>query len=66
MASIFLDSQRVIVIDYLKQGRKISGAYYAGKLRLLRHEIARKSEENCLAVLCTCRTTPLATSHKLP
>ena len=35
MASIFWDSQGVIMIDYLEQGRKINGAYYAGELRRL-------------------------------
>ena len=42
VASIFWDSQEVIMIDYLEQGRTINGAYYAGKLRQLRQEIARK------------------------
>ena len=42
MASIFWDSQGVIMIDYLKQGGTINSAYYAGELRLLRQEIARK------------------------
>ena len=43
MTSISYDSQGVIMIDYLKQGCTISGSYYAGKLRPLRQEIARKS-----------------------
>ena len=42
MASIFLDSQGVIMIDYPVQGRTINGAYYAGKLRRLCQEITRK------------------------
>ena len=41
MASIFWDSQGVMMID-LEQGPTINGAYYAGKLRWLRQEIARK------------------------
>ena len=41
-ASIFWDSQGAIMNDYLKQGRTINGEYYAGKLRRLRQEIARK------------------------
>ena len=40
--SIFWDSQGEIMIDYLQQGRMIDGAYYAGELRRLRQEIARK------------------------
>ena len=46
MASVFWDSQGVIVIDYLEQGRTINGAYYAGEFRWLRQEIARKRREN--------------------
>ena len=42
MALIFLDSQGVIMIDYLEQGRMINSAYFAGVLRQLRQEIARK------------------------
>ena len=43
MASIFKDSQRVIMIDhYLEQGRTIYGAYYAGELRRLRQEMRGK------------------------
>ena len=42
MASIFWDSQGVIMIDYLEQDRTINVSYYAGELRWLRHEIARK------------------------
>ena len=30
------------MIEYLEQGRKINCAYYAGELRQLRQEIARK------------------------
>ena len=41
IASIFWDSQWVILIDYLGQGRMINGAYYAGELRRLSKEIAR-------------------------
>ena len=42
MASIFRDSQRVIIINYLEQGRTINGAYYAAELRWLLQEIAGK------------------------
>lgn len=42
MASIFWDSQGIIMIDYLAQGRTINGAYYADELRRLRQEIVRK------------------------
>ena len=42
MASIFWDSQRVTMIDYLEQSRMINGAYYEGELRSPRQEIPRK------------------------
>ena len=42
MVSIFWDSEGVIMIDYLEQGRPIISAYYAGKLRWLSQEITGK------------------------
>ena len=39
VASIFWDSQQVIMIDYIEQGPTINGANYAGELRQLRQEI---------------------------
>ena len=36
MASIFWDSQGVIMIDYLEQSSTINGAYHADELRRLR------------------------------
>jgi hypothetical protein len=42
MASIFWDSQGIIMVDNLEQGRTINGMYYADELKRLRQEIARK------------------------
>ena len=42
IASIFWDCLGVVMIDYLEHGHTINGAYYAGELRWLRQEIARK------------------------
>ena len=42
MASIFCDSQCVIMVDFLEQGRSINDAYYADELRRPRQETARK------------------------
>ena len=42
MVSFFWDSQVVIMNDYLEQGRTVKGTYYAGELRRLHQEIARK------------------------
>ena len=41
MASVFWDSQGVIMIDYLEHCRTINGAYYAAENSRLRQEIAR-------------------------
>ena len=46
MASVFWDSQRVIMVDYLELGRTIIGAYYAAELRRLCQKITKKGEEN--------------------
>ena len=59
MASIFWDSQEVIMIDYLEQGCRINSAYYAGELRQLRQEIARKGRGKLTRGV-------LPTRHKLP
>jgi hypothetical protein len=41
IALISLDSQGIIMIDYLEQGRTINGTYYADVLKSLLQEIAR-------------------------
>ena len=51
MASVFWDSQGVIMIDYLEQGRTINGAYYAAEQRRLRQEIARKGRGKLAGVV---------------
>ena len=42
MASIFWDSQVVIIMDYLEHVRTINGTYYAEELRRLSQEIEKK------------------------
>ena len=42
MISVLWDSQCVIMVDYLEEGRAINGAYYVEKLRWLRQEIVKK------------------------
>ena len=56
------------MIDYLKEGRTINGAYYAGELIRLhvRQEITRKRQGKLTTVFCSCKTMPLSTRHKLP
>ena len=41
MASMFWDSQGVIMLDYLEEDHKINGAYYA-ELRWLHQDIVKK------------------------
>ena len=45
MASIFKDSQGVIMVDYLEESRTINGADYAEELRRQRQEIVKKRTE---------------------
>ena len=67
MASIFWDSQGVIMIDYLEQGRTINGAYYAGVLRRLRLEITRKRRGKLTrGILLLQDNAPAHTSQILP
>ena len=40
-ASIIWDSQGIIMVDYLEEGRTINGAYYAEELWWLRQEIIK-------------------------
>lgn len=42
MASVFWDSQGVILIEYLQQGQTVTGQYYSGQLRRLREAIKEK------------------------
>ena len=46
MASIFWDSQGVIMVDYLEQDSTRNTAYYAGKLRWLPQEKQERRKEN--------------------
>ena len=64
MASIFWDSQEVIMIDYLEQGRMINGAYYADELRRQCQEIVRKrrGKLTCGVVFARQRPSPHVTS----
>jgi hypothetical protein len=60
IASIFWDSQGIILIDYLEQGRTINGTYYADKLRRLRQEIARKRKGSAPARHAPAHTSQVA------
>ena len=66
MASIFWDSQEVITIDYLEQGRSINGAYYADELRQLHREITRKWRGKSTLRFALAEHLPLPTGHTLP
>ena len=42
MASVFWDSQGVITVEYLDEGRTINGDYYAEELGRRRKEVVKK------------------------
>ena len=42
MATVFWDSHGIILIDYLQNGKTITGAYYASLLDKLKAELAEK------------------------
>ena len=64
MASVLWDSQEVIMIEYLEQGRTKKGAYYAAELRRLCQEIARNRKRKLTrAVLLLQDNTPAYTSQ---
>jgi histone-lysine N-methyltransferase SETMAR len=65
MASIFCDSQGIIMIDYLEQGRTINGTLYADELRRLCQEIASKRGANWLNAFWSCTTMRQLTYSKL-
>ncbi|KAM4678284.1 histone-lysine N-methyltransferase SETMAR-like isoform 1-T2 [Discoglossus pictus] len=44
-ASIFWDSEGVLLVDYLQKGDTVSGAYYADLVRRLHHKIKEKRHE---------------------
>ena len=50
IVSIFWDSQNVIMVDYLEEGRTVNGAYYADELRRLRQEIVKKKNSRYSAL----------------
>ena len=61
MASIFWDSQGVIMTNLFEQGCTINSAYYAGELRRLGQEIARKGGGKLtrgVLLLWCCHTLP--------
>ena len=60
ITSIFWDSQGVIMIDYLEQGRMNASA-----LRLLHQEIARIRQGKLIRGLLLLQATPLPTLRKL-
>lgn len=43
MATVFWDSQGIILIDYLQKGKTITGEYYATLLDRLKEELKKKT-----------------------
>ena len=66
MTSIFWYSHGVIMIEYLEQGRTINGAYYAGEMRRIHQEFARKRRGKLYRGVLLLQDNALPTHHKLP
>lgn len=60
MATVFWDSQGIILIDYLKKGKTISGAYYSSLLDLLETELQEKRTR-----LAHKKSFSITTTHQL-
>ena len=61
MSSIFCNSQGMVMIDYLEQGRIINGAYYAYELMQLHQEIlSRRIEAATPGKMLTIRRTTIS------
>ncbi|XP_066270858.1 histone-lysine N-methyltransferase SETMAR-like [Branchiostoma lanceolatum] len=64
MASVFWDSEGVIMIDYLQKGQTINGEYYASELRQLKAAIKEKRRGKLRAgVLLLQDNEPVHTAH---
>ena len=65
MATIFWDSQGVIMLDYLEQDRTVNGAYSAYELRRLRQKIARMRRGKLTRGVLLLQDNAPATRHRL-
>jgi [histone H3]-lysine36 N-dimethyltransferase SETMAR len=64
MASVFWDSEGVLMIDYLERGKTVTGAYYAELIRKLREIIKEKRRGKLThGVLLHHDNAPAHTSH---
>ncbi|CAH1257192.1 SETMAR [Branchiostoma lanceolatum] len=64
MASVFWDSEGVIMINYLQKGQTINGEYYASELRQLKAAIKEKRRGKLRAgVLLLQDNAPVHTAH---
>ena len=54
MAPIYWDSQGVIMVDYLEQGRMINGAYYTGELRFLHDNAPTQTSQVAMTAATEC------------
>jgi len=48
MATVFWDSQEIILIDYMEKGKIITGAYYSSLLDSLKTELQEKRPQKVL------------------
>ena len=65
MASIFWDSQGIIMVDYLAESRTINGAYYAEELRRLHQEIVKKRRDKLTQCVLLLQDNALAHSSQV-
>ncbi|GFU99750.1 hypothetical protein TNCV_49661 [Trichonephila clavipes] len=66
MATFFGDSHAVTSIDYLHEGKTITGAYYSSLLDKLKAELAEKGRICRIRKSCFSKTTQRLTPQRLP
>ena len=66
MASVFLDADGTLPIDYLQKGQTINSTYYASLLKQLREKLKLSAAKSSLNVCCSIRTVLLFTSLSWP
>ena len=58
MATVFWDSEGVVLVDFLEGKKTVTGPYYVEVLRKLRAKLAEKHLENSIVKFFSITTTP--------
>jgi len=66
LASIFLNQDGILLIDYLPKGQTINAEYYSSLLVQLKDILKEKDRKKITKVSCSCMTTPRLTGHLQP